>query len=118
MNAMVKMNIKNGTPLGNEHLCRRCTWGQFMTGYRESDQLVICTNAVPNFTVPFTVMGCSEFSDRQRPTFEQMTKLAIRVAPSRVSRCTNGFATATKVQPIRRNDDNQDEDADEVARIG
>ena len=115
---MVKTNIKNGTPVGNERLCKRCTWGQFMTGYRESDLLVICTRADPNFTVPFVVMNCSEFNDRQRPTFEQMTKLAIRVAPTRVSKCTPGFATGTKLQPIRRDDDNEDEDADEVARIG
>ena len=112
---MVKLNVKNGTPVGNEHLCRRCLSGQFVTGYRESDMLVICTNASPNFVVPFTVMDCSEFSDRHRPTWEQMTKLAIEVAPSRVSKRTRGFATVAKVQPIKRDD--EDEDADEVARI-
>ena len=114
---MVKLNIKNGTPVGNEHLCRRCVWGQFITGYRESEVLVICRFAEPNFTVPFVVMNCSEFSDRQRPTWEQMTKLAIHVAPTRVSKSTPGFAAVGKVQPIRRDDEDEDEDADEVARI-
>ena len=38
---MGKLNVKNGTPVGREHLCKRCTWGQFMTGYRESDLVVI-----------------------------------------------------------------------------
>ena len=113
---MVKLNVKNGTPVGSEHLCKRCTWGQFITGYRESDLLVICNNAAPNFTVPFTVMDCSEFSDRHRPTWEQMTKLAIEVAPARASARTPGFAAVARVQPIRR-DDEDDEDAGEVARI-
>lgn len=117
---MVKLNIKNGTPVGSEHLCRRCTWGQFMTGYRESEVLVICRFAEPNFAVPFVMMNCTEFSDRQRPTWEQMTKLAIHVAPPRVSKCTPGFAAVGNVQPIRPEDDEdetEDEDADEVARI-
>jgi len=65
---MAKMNVKNGTPVGSEHLCKRCSWGQFVTGYRESDLLVICTNASPNFRVPFAVYDCNEFSDRHKPT--------------------------------------------------
>ena len=44
---MGKLNVKNGTPVGNAHLCKRCEWGQFITGYRESDLLVICTHTTP-----------------------------------------------------------------------
>lgn len=110
---MGKLNVKNGTPVGNEHLCRRCSWGQFITGYRESDLLVICTNANPNMKVPFVVFDCSEFSDRNRPNWEQMEKLALAVQPTRVSTRVAGFSAVTKVRPIRRED--EDEDADEVA---
>jgi hypothetical protein len=48
-----------------------------------------------------------------------MTKLAIHVAPARVSKCTPGFAAPGTVQPIRPEDDEDDEDEDEdqVARI-
>jgi hypothetical protein len=88
---MSKLNIKNGTPIGNAHLCRNCTWAQIMTGYRESDLLVICTNASPNLVVPFTVMECSEFSDKLRPDWEQMEKLAIDIQPVRLSKKTRGF---------------------------
>jgi hypothetical protein len=114
---MPKMNIKNGTPVGDEHLCRRCTWGQSMTGYRESDFVVICTNTNPNFKVPFTVMDCSDFNDRHhRPDWSQMEKLAIQVQPTRASARTPGFSVAAKVQPIRRvAEDDQDEG--EAARI-
>lgn len=107
---MGKLNVKNGTPVGNQHLCKRCSWGQFMTGYRESDLLVICMNTSPNIVVPFTVFDCSEFSDRHKPTWEQMKKLAINVNPVRVSARTKGFYAVTKVQPAR------DEDEDEAAR--
>ena len=108
---MGKLNVKNGTPVGNAHLCKSCGWGQFMTGYRESDLIVICTNVSPNLVVPFTVLDCSEFSDKFKPTWDQMTKLAIEVNPVRVSAKTRGFHALTKVQPMR-----VDDDEDEAAR--
>lgn len=108
---MNKVNVKNGTPVGREHLCKRCTMGQFMTGYRDSDVLVICTNANPNFAVPFPVHECSAFSDKHRPTFDQMNRLAIAVNSVRLSARTRGFQTVTRVQPLR-----VDEDEDEAAR--
>jgi hypothetical protein len=114
---MGKLNVKNGTAVGNEHLCRRCSWGQCMTGYRESDFVVICTNTNPNHKVPFTMLDCSEFSDRNRPDWEQMEKLALQIAPTRTWARTAGFSAVTTVQPIRRVADDEDEDADEAARI-
>ena len=89
---MAKLNVKNGTPLGNTPLCRNCTWGQIMTGYRESEIMVICTNTSPNMRVPFVIHECTEFSDKHRPDWQQMEKLAIEVAPVRISKGTRGFS--------------------------
>jgi hypothetical protein len=114
---MSKLNVKNGTPIGSENLCKRCNWGQCMTGYRESDFVVICTNTNPNFKVPFTMLDCSEFSDRNRPDWEEMKKFALEVAPTRTFARAAGFAAVTTVQPIRRVAENDDEDEDEAARI-
>jgi len=110
---MAKVKLKNGTPVGSDHLCKRCSWGQSVTGYRDSDLLVICMRPDPSFRVPFQVYECSEFSDRFRPTWEQMSKLAIEVEPMRVSAKTRGFATVTTIQPLRT-----DDDEDEAARAG
>jgi len=118
---MGKINIKDGTPAGNEHLCSRCTWGQCMTGYRESDRLVICTNTNPNMVIPFTVMECTSFSDKHRPDWKQMQRLAIHVGSARVSKRTAGFSTVTETRPVVApdvNDDGSDEDLDEAARSG
>ena len=68
---------KKATPLSNPHLCRNCAWGQFMTGYRDSDRLAICTNTSPNMVVPFAMLECTSFSDKNRPDYEQMKRLAI-----------------------------------------
>ena len=108
---MRKVTVKNGTPVGNEHLCKRCTFGQFVTGYRESDLVVICTRPDPSFRVPFTVYDCSEFSDKYKPTWEQMSNLAIEIEPVRVSARTRGFYSVAKIEPMRA-----DEDEDEAAR--
>ena len=114
---MGKLNIKNGTPVGNAHLCRNCSWAQCMTGYRESDLLVICTNASPNLVVPFVVMDCTEFNDKRKPDWEQMKKLAIDIEPVRVSTKTRGFNVAVPIIPSDDSDEGADEPEDEVASV-
>jgi len=121
---MGKLLVKNGTPVGNEHLCKSCSWGQFTTGYRESEVLVFCTNTSPNFKVLFPVHECSEYYDKHKPDWEQMKKLAIEIAPSRISKKTRGFHVADTLRPekpeyeaaVVKNDEDEDyEDVDAVA---
>ncbi len=118
---MAKLHVKNGTPVGNAPLCVRCTWGQCMTGYRESDRLVICTNTNQNIIVPFTVLDCTSFSDKHLPDWKQMQTLAIHVSPSRISAKTTGFSSIAESRPVRLpavdNDDEEviDDDEDEAA---
>jgi hypothetical protein len=78
---MGKAYIKNGTPVGNESLCRTCTNAHIIAGYRESELITICTNVGPNFVLPFTVYECSCYYDKNRPDWEQMQRLAIHVTP-------------------------------------
>ena len=117
---MGKLNVRNGTPVGSEHLCKSCVWCQYTRGYRETDVLVICTNTSPNLKVPFPVHECSEYEDKAKPDWEQMKKLAIEVAPTRTSRKTAGFRIAEVSAPVRRVFPDADEDGDEdeeVARL-
>jgi len=122
---MGKLNVKNGTPVGNEHLCKSCTWGQFTTGHRESDVLAFCTNTSPNFKVPFAVHECSEYYDKHRPDWEQMKKLAIDIEPVRVSKKTKGFNLADLLRPekpeyepvIAEEEDEECENVDAVAEL-
>jgi len=96
---MGKLHVKNGTPVGSEHLCRSCSWGQYTTGYKESEVLVFCTNTNPNFRVTFPVYDCSEYYDRNRPDYDEMKKLAIDIAPIRVSKKTLGFVLPDAQEP-------------------
>lgn len=108
---MAKQNVKNGTPVGNAHLCRSCCNGQFTTGYRESDVLVICTNANPARLMPFPVRECTDYCDRNRPGYEEMAKLALNISHVRRKR-VRGFsqaglasgAGASAGEPVRKKD--------------
>ena len=82
MLAMGKMNIKGGTPFGWVSLCTTCSWAYIVTGYRESELIVVCTDTRPNITIPFKVQDCSCYLDKNRPNYDQMEKLAIDVLPS------------------------------------
>jgi len=111
---MGKLHVKNGTPVGSTHLCMNCSWGQFITGYRESDRMAICTNTTPNIVVPFTVYECTGFNDKHKPSYDQMRKLAVDFQPLRISK-TTGFRTIETVRPVVKVDDDEDDDEDEVA---
>jgi hypothetical protein len=114
---MGKLNVKNGTPVGSTHLCRSCSWGQLVVGYRESDLLAICTNTNPNVVLPFTVYECTSYVDKHKPDWEQMKNLAIDIQPVRVSSKTRGFSAVETLRPLKTVHDDDDEDEDEVALI-
>ena len=111
---MGKLNVKNGTPVGNTPLCMSCSWGQCITGYRESDRLVICNKTSPDIVVPFAVLECTGFEDKHRPDWRQMQNLAIDIQPVRVSAKTSGFSVFTAPQPAIDTDGDEDQD-EEVA---
>ncbi len=119
---MGKLNVKDGTPVGSQHLCKSCRNGLYVTGYRESDVLVMCCLSTPSFRLPFVVNQCSDFSDKHRPDWEQMEKLAIQIQPVRVSKKMQGFnlpgSTQTEkpeYEPAAGDDCGEAEDTDAVA---
>jgi hypothetical protein len=113
--AMSKLKIKDGTPVGNAHLCRNCRNGQFTSGYRQSDVLVICTNASPARLVPFPVRECTDYWDRNRPGYVEMMKLALNFSDGRRKPIAGfGDESRTEKRPIPLLDDDEE---DEAARV-
>jgi hypothetical protein len=114
---MGKIKVKNGTPVGNTHLCRGCTHGQFIVGYRETDVLVVCTYSNPARVVPFPVYECTEYWDRNRPSYDEMTKLALNFNESRrkpiAGFCDSGFA---QLPVVASGDCEDDEDEAAITR--
>jgi hypothetical protein len=80
---MGTVRIKDGTPVGNESLCNSCSHGLIVRGFRETEELVFCTYSFDQpIRLPFKVYKCTGHDDRNRPTWEQMEKMAIDVDPS------------------------------------
>ncbi|WP_035349397.1 hypothetical protein [Edaphobacter aggregans] len=76
---MSRPYIKGGTPVGSESRCRTCSNAHIMRGYRASEMVTICNEVNPNVVVPFSIYDCTGYYDKNRPDWEQMTKLAIDV---------------------------------------
>jgi hypothetical protein len=101
---MGNLYVKGGTPKGSSSLCSTCSWAHIITGYRDSEMLVICTDVHPNVALPFKVYECSAYSDKNRPDWEQMEKLAIRIEPS-ASLKPVGFKVRTSVRTAGETED-------------
>ena len=110
---MGKPFIKGGTPVGSESLCRTCSNGQIMTGYRESELVTLCDRVNPSFVVPFTIYECTGYYDKNRPSYQDMQKFALHIetAKPRGFKVGAGFGNAavTKLVP-GSGDDDEDED--------
>ena len=111
---MGKLNMKGATPVGSTALCTTCTSAQIITGFRESEQVVICTNVDPNLLLPFAVHECTSYYDKNRPSWQQMEKLAIRVEdrPAKKAgfKAGLGFAETAIRVAVRGEDTDEDDD--------
>jgi hypothetical protein len=110
---MGKLPIKNGTPVGSVSLCKTCSNAQIMTGFRESELITICDILRPYFVVPFNIYECTAYYDKNRPSWDEMKKLAIHVEPGRIKprgfKVGTGFVQSTTVR-VGADDDDEDDD--------
>jgi hypothetical protein len=70
-------------------LCHACYWAHIQKGFRESEEAVFC--CFSRFrAVPFKVADCTDFSNKNVPTRQQMEDIAL-IIPTRPARKTGGF---------------------------
>lgn len=111
---MGKPYVKGGTPVGSDSLCRTCASAQIMSGFRESELVTICDNVHPNIVVPFNIHECTGYYDKNRPSWDDMKKLAINVEPRSTFKPVGfktrvGFHETVKVT-VATEDDEEDDD--------
>ena len=109
---MGKQLFKGGTPVGSEPLCRTCSSGQMMSGYRESEQITICDRMHPAMVVPFTIYECTGYYDKNRPSWNDMQKFALHIetAKPRGFKLQPGFANAVVTRLVPGTGEDEDED--------
>jgi hypothetical protein len=86
-----------------------------MSGYRESEMVTMCWRVEPNIVVPFRIYDCSGYYDKNRPSWQQMQKLAINVSPGNPKpvgfKFGAGFGeTAVRVAVSNEDDSNDNDD--------
>jgi len=89
MNTIV---MKKAALASERSLCHSCYWAHIQKGYRESEEAVYC--CFSKFRpVPFKVADCTDFSNKNVPTREQMENMAL-IIPTQPVRKPSGFAGA------------------------
>jgi hypothetical protein len=87
MNTIV---MKKTALRAEKSLCYACYWAHIQKGFRESEEAVYC--CFSRFrAVPFTVADCTDFSNKNVPTREQMENIAL-IIPTEPARKAGGFA--------------------------
>jgi hypothetical protein len=88
------INVRNGTAVGRESLCRTCRHAHIQTGYAESEEQVRCGYFCEEpILVSFAVSQCSNFLDKLSPTLYEMQKIAFLI-DVKSAHARAGFATA------------------------
>ena len=75
------IHVKDGTAIGSQSRCASCEHSHILRGFRESEEVTFCYYA-RLMVVPFKVRDCSNYSDKARPSWEQMEDLAIEIRPA------------------------------------
>ena len=93
---MATITIKNGTPVGAESLCNKCRHVHRQKGFRESEELVLCTYIWDSVRVmPFKVADCTNFSERDTLTMYEMKEMALLINVATSAKAA-GFKHAVK----------------------
>ena len=93
------IHVKDGTAIGSQSRCATCEHSHILRGFRESEEVTYCYYA-RLMVVPFKVRDCSNYSDKTRPSWEQMEELAIEIRPAPTLKAAgfrNGTDSTSKV---------------------
>jgi hypothetical protein len=85
---MVTIRVKGGTPEGCESLCRTCTNGHIITGFRATEEEVHCKSFYIEREIRFPVRECTLYENRRLASKRDMEEIAWRL------RSTNGKPSA------------------------
>ena len=96
--------MKKAALRDEKSLCHSCYWAHIQKGFRESEETVFC--CFSRFcAVPFKVAECTDFSNKNLPTREQMENIAL-IIPTKPARKAGGFA-ATGFAGEQKSDDEE-----------
>ena len=97
---MVKIRVLGGTPEGSDSLCRTCTRGHVIKGFRVTEELTFCRFFYLEREILFPVRECTFYEDRRIASKEDMEEIAWRLPTLNPSRQV-GFISAAQFRQIQ-----------------
>lgn len=98
---MVTIRVKRGTPEGCESLCRTCTRGHIITGFRATEEEVFCRTFYIEREIRFPVRECTFYEDKRLASKEDMEEIAWRLRSTTTKPNQSlGFVSAAQLQEV------------------
>ena len=73
---MVTIKVKGGTPQGSDTLCRTCSYGHTIKGFRATEEEVYCRYFYLEREIHFSVSACTFYEDRRLASKREMEEIA------------------------------------------
>ena len=97
---MVTIRVKGGTPSGTDSLCRTCSRGHIIKGFRATEEEVFCRYFYIEREIRFAVSECTFYEDRRLASKAEMEEIAWYLTTRKAGR-TVGFVSAEKLREER-----------------
>src|SRR5258705_13686954 len=93
--------MKKAALRDEKSLCHACYWAHIQKGFRESEEAVFCCFSRLR-AVPFKVADCTDFSNKNLPTREQMENIALIIPTSPGGKQEALTGVGSKGEPKRK----------------
>ena len=102
---MVTITIKGGTPEGYESLCKTCTRGHIISGFRATEEEVFCRTFYIEREIRFPVRECTFYEDRRLASKEDMEEIAWHLRSTTGKPTRNvGFVSGANLRELESED--------------
>jgi hypothetical protein len=102
---MVTITINGGTPKGYESLCKTCTRGHIISGFRATEEEVFCRTFYIEREIRFPVRECTFYEDRRLARKEAMEEIAWHLRSTTGKPTRNvGFVSGANLRELESQD--------------
>jgi|SRR5579862_5238498 len=103
---MVTIQMRHGLPEKCETLCRTCTRGHIISGFRATEEEVFCRTFYIEREIRFPVRECTFYEDRRLARKEDMEEIAWHLRSTTSKPSTGlGFVSAAQLQASESTDE-------------
>jgi len=97
---MVTIRVKGGTPSGMDSLCRTCSQGHVIKGFRATEEEVFCRFFYIEREIRSAVSECTFYEDRRLASKSEMEEIAWYLTTRKAGRAV-GFVSAERFREQR-----------------